>query len=114
MQALKDVTPLGLELFINELLAQGDVEALAHGNLSREDALMLSSVLQEKLLADVEPVTVDEASVAQLQPGTRVINLDINHQDSAITYYIQGNNASIGSGALSNAAAGQCGLLLIK
>lgn len=95
LSALEKVSPLGLELFITELLAQADVEALAHGNLSRDDALMLSSVLQQKLLQDVDPVDVPAASVAQLQPGTRVIDLDINHQDSAITYYIQAKNASM-------------------
>ncbi|MFT6915883.1 MAG: insulysin [Motiliproteus sp.] len=84
-----------LQRFKTELLQQGNVEALAHGNLSQEQALNLAAVLIQQLLADVEPVGVPQARARQLPPGTETLELEIDHNDSSLIVYLQADQESI-------------------
>ncbi len=78
-----------LQNFISELLKAGNIEALAHGNLTPEDALKLSTVVEQKLLKDTQPAIVPPGQVQLLAQQQLVRNLDVDHNDSAISTYIQ-------------------------
>ncbi|MEH6823199.1 MAG: insulinase family protein [Motiliproteus sp.] len=84
-----------LQAFAAALLQQGNVEALAHGNLSQAQAKTLAGVLIRQLLADVEPVPVPRAQARQLAAGTETLELSIDHNDSALIAYLQGEHKSL-------------------
>ncbi|MFT5721176.1 MAG: insulysin [Motiliproteus sp.] len=84
-----------LRSFKTELLQRGHVEALAHGNLSRQQARNLAAVLTQQLLAEVVPVDVLQARARRLPLGTETLELDIDHNDSALIVYLQAEQKSI-------------------
>ena len=84
-----------LQAFKSELLKQGNVEALAHGNLNPDQAKALAGVLTQKLLAQVEPVDVPQAQARRLAEGTETIELEIDHNDSSLIVYLQAEQKSL-------------------
>ncbi len=84
-----------LQSYQHQLLQRGDVEALAHGNLSRDQALALSSLLQQQLLAGVKPFSVPQGVARQLNPGSETIEMSIDHNDSSLIVYLQGEQKSL-------------------
>ncbi len=95
LRALEPLTDQDLTRFIPKLLQQVRVVALAHGNVDRQEALALGNVLERKLLENAKPVTVPSGRVVKLPPGKEYVRqLEIDHPDSAITLYVQGDDKS--------------------
>ncbi|OMH38387.1 hypothetical protein BGP75_08000 [Motiliproteus sp. MSK22-1] len=99
LQELKTITAQELQRFASELLSAGEVEALAHGDLLPEDALALSDTLESHLLKGVENAKVEEGQVILLPERVDVVDLDIEHNDSAISTYIQSADKTLKSRA---------------
>ncbi len=78
-----------MQRFARQLLQAGEIEALAHGDLLPEDALKLSATLEQGLLAGIEVNPVADAKVQLLSPRREVRDLDIEHNDAAISFYLQ-------------------------
>ncbi|MEH6625798.1 MAG: insulinase family protein [Motiliproteus sp.] len=88
-----------LQEFIHELLQAGDIEALAHGNLIPEDALKLSSIVEDKLLKGTHAISVGPGQVKLLGQQQQVKDLDVDHNDSAISIYIQAADKNLSTRA---------------
>ncbi|WP_207061996.1 insulinase family protein [Motiliproteus sp. SC1-56] len=95
LAALADIDAAALKDHIAALYSKGEAEALAHGNLLRRQALALSEPLEQVLLAGVEPLAVAEGQVRQLAAGEQIHNLELEHNDSAIAFYLQGPNKNL-------------------
>lgn len=99
LQALNWVTPAQLQSFTRDLLHVGELEALAHGNLSQNEARALAQPLLDNLHSDLEVATVGSATVREL-PDTGVNKiLQVPHTDSALTFYVQSQNENMQSRA---------------
>ena len=99
LRELTTITAEELQQFASELLSAGDVEALAHGDLLPKDALALSDTLETHLLKGVDTKKVEEGKVILLPEQIDVVDLDIEHNDSAISAYIQAADKTLGSRA---------------
>ena len=87
---LESVTADELQEFVRDLLHSGEIEALAHGNLSPADALVLSEALEKSLLEGIDVADVAQGQIRILEPQLQVRDLDIQHNDSAVSIYLQG------------------------
>ena len=83
-----------LSSFKQQLFQQGEIEALAHGNLTQQHAETMASVLTEQLLQGVEPLAVEPAYAKLLDDGTESQELAVDHNDSALVLYLQGAQKS--------------------
>jgi insulysin len=93
LRALSAITARDLEAFIPELLGRIDIVVLAHGNLYRDDALGLTTTLEETLLRSAVPTAVPRSQIVKLTPGTVFLSeLQVDHPDSAVTVYSQGRD----------------------
>lgn len=93
--ALQPLTPADLAAFIPELLASTEIVALSHGNITRAESLALAATLKEKLLAVATPVAVAKGELVKLNHDNPYIReLDVTHNDSAIAFYVQGEDKS--------------------
>jgi len=100
VEALETLSVADLQAFIPQLLGEVDLVALAHGNLSAEEARLLASKLDNSLLANAEAVDVARTRVVKLtgeEPHLRRIPVEQN--DSAIAYYFQGEDRSVSTRA---------------
>ncbi|MCP5153261.1 MAG: insulinase family protein [Ectothiorhodospiraceae bacterium] len=81
--------------FVPELLARVQVVALAHGNLSPEQAGALGATVRERLAAGAAATDVPSLAVMRLEAGERhVRHLAVPHPDSAAVVYLQGRERS--------------------
>ena len=95
LAALEALTAADLGDFVPKLLRQINIVALAHGNLSRTDALASADILQQRLLASATATDVPAGEVLKLPSGEEFVRLlSIDHPDSALTIYLQGANKS--------------------
>jgi len=84
-----------LQTFVPQLLARGYIEALAHGNLSRAEALALGKVLEQQLLSRLQPTPVAPGQVQPLAAGTERLAISVDHNDKAVILYLQGRDDSL-------------------
>ncbi|MCW8885965.1 MAG: insulinase family protein, partial [Motiliproteus sp.] len=89
------ITPKELQTFMADLLSRGNIEALAHGDINRADALKLSAIIEQQLLKPVTPSEVSPGQVRLLSDSAEVKDLTIDHNDSAISTYIQGADKAL-------------------
>ncbi|MDH3714541.1 MAG: insulinase family protein [Gammaproteobacteria bacterium] len=95
LDIVEELTADDLRRFIPDLLGEIDVVVLAHGNLYRDEAIEFARGLEEKLLHSAKPVSVPRNQVVKLPEAKQYVQqLDIDHPDSAIAIYAQGNNKS--------------------
>ncbi len=91
LEALQPLTVTRLRDFSRRLLARLQVVALAHGNITAQEALAESRVLERELLADAEAVEVPRGQVVNLEQGEDYVReLSIAHPDSSLMLYYQG------------------------
>jgi secreted Zn-dependent insulinase-like peptidase len=101
LAALNALTIADLQDFIAQFLQQLELVSFAYGNLSVAEARELGQQVRDSLFASAEPVTVPRGRLLKLASGQDFIrDLAIEHQDSALTMYLQGSDKSIGSQAL--------------
>lgn len=70
---------------------QLDIVVLSHGNISRQQSQTLAEDIRVRLLQNASVVDVPRKSVRQLAAGTEKLQVEIDHRDSAMVYYIQGD-----------------------
>ena len=98
--ALEPLKPEDLRAFVPELLKQIDIASLAHGNLHRDQGVVLAGVLEDKLLKPAAPVAVPRGQLIRLNDDKQYIRqLDVDHNDSALAFYFQGQDKSYPSRA---------------
>ena len=90
IEALETLTPKDLTQFIPQLLAKTSIVALAHGNLSAEEALEQLAQIKERLSGNAKSVDVNRGRVVRLPRGEIYSReVDVDHNDSAYTHYFQ-------------------------
>jgi insulysin len=89
--AARSLTTEDLRWFVPDLLRKVSVVALAHGNVSRVEALAMSEILKQQLCQKAMPESVPNGRVIKLKAGgSSVRQLQIDHPDSAVAVYFQG------------------------
>ncbi|MDH3693622.1 MAG: insulinase family protein [Gammaproteobacteria bacterium] len=90
-----------LKAFVPQLFEQINVAALAHGNFDQQDTENAIGILEDKLLSNSEQIDVPSAQVVRLQSGKRFVReLEVEHNDSAVVIYFQGDDKSYHNRAL--------------
>jgi len=101
IDAAEPLTADDLKTFIPQLLGEINVAALAHGNFDQSDAASALKILEDKLLLDAKMIDVPSAQVVHLQPGKQFVReLEVEHNDSAVAIYFQGDDKSYHNRAL--------------
>ncbi len=86
--------------FVPQLLGELDVIALAHGNVNRDSARALASIVERGLVAPAKPVSVPSGRVVKLASGDSYArNVDNTQDDSAVAIYYQGPDKQFSSRA---------------
>ncbi len=89
---LETLTVNDLLAFWPQLYKNGEIEALAHGNLNNEDAIRLAEELRP-LLNNTRVVAVPHRGIKLLASAAAEIALDVDHNDTAVTLYYQAQQA---------------------
>lgn len=93
LEALDRVSLKELQTQRADILAQGQIRLLVHGNLSTEEALSIGQQV-ETTFADMQSLPIPELSVAQLS-GISASSISVDHSDRALLLYLQSDAASI-------------------
>lgn len=94
LDALHPVTAEQLQTFSQKLLADTRLTVLGVGNISQEKTLQMAESSTEALLKGKTP-TVKRSQVYKLAAGESVfLEVEIDHNDSALTLYYQGDEAN--------------------
>lgn len=90
-EALEPLTLSDLQAHLQPLYAGASLRAFAFGNLSPEAAQQMVAAAHARLLDPAHEQAPPQLPVVQLPQGERLYNtLQIEHQDSALTLYLQG------------------------
>ncbi|CAG8596514.1 4609_t:CDS:10, partial [Acaulospora morrowiae] len=97
LKALENVTLQDVQLFYPELLAHLQIEALVHGNVSKDEALKLSQMVEDILRPKplLPTQLIGNRSIVLPQGRKFVYQRDVydaNNINSAVEYYIQGGD----------------------
>jgi secreted Zn-dependent insulinase-like peptidase len=96
IKAAEVVTSKQLDVFVPRLLSSVEAVALAHGNYTPEEALLLADVVFSEFLQGKPTVDVSHREVVQLESRDRwVRDLHIDHPDALSVVYLQGDSQSI-------------------
>ncbi|RDE24157.1 peptidase M16 [Motiliproteus coralliicola] len=95
LQQIETIDAQQLLAFKQQLLARGEVVALAHGNIAAEQALEMARLLQQRLLDGLNPETVPQPHARLLANGDELQELEVDHNDSALLLYLQGDEKSL-------------------
>ncbi len=96
LSALKMVSLSDLQNYLPKLLKKAEVKILSYGNITADETLQLSSLIETKLLQDTQLVEVTDPDLTIL-PVSKVTkqNFEVDHPDSVILTIYQGNGESI-------------------
>ena len=93
--ALESVEVEDLREYAVRFFERGEIVALAHGNVTAENARALGSVLKRGLLGSMRPTGVRHGRVVRLESGARFARwLESEHEDHALAVYRQGRERS--------------------
>ena len=96
LEALGAVELEDLREYAVRFFERGEIVALAHGNVTAEDARALGSVVEHELLGSMRVERVAEAQVVRLDPGMRFARwLASEHEDHALAVYAQGRDTGL-------------------
>ena len=94
------VSKVELERFIGRFYTRVDVVGLSHGNVERDEAVSMASLVRTRLLANAQPQPVPRGRLVRLPlRKTYLRTLDVDHDDAAISEYVQGDDAKIATRA---------------
>ena len=95
LEALESVELEDLREYAARFFERGEIVALAHGNVTAEDAKALGGVLERELLGSMRATRVEHGRVVRLEPGARYARwLASEHEDHALAVYRQGRGRS--------------------
>ena len=96
LEALDAVALEDLREYAVRFFERGEIVALAHGNVTAEDAKALGRVVEGELLGSMHTERVDQARVVRLDPGMRFARwLASGHEDHALAVYAQGRDSGL-------------------
>ncbi|WP_421861935.1 insulinase family protein [Motiliproteus sp.] len=84
-----------LQVFKQQLLSRGEIVALAHGNIAPDQAVAMTRLLQQHLLSGLDPEPVPQPQARLLAAGDELQELAVDHNDSALLLYLQGDEKSV-------------------
>ena len=94
--ALDTIQLRDLEAFVAKLFTENSIRMMTHGNLTVEDSMALAKTVEDNFIPDQQKTPVAHAQVVRLQENQPLIQtLEIDHSDSAISVYFQGQNTSV-------------------
>ena len=100
LAAIQDVDADDVRHFVPQLLAKVQVVALAHGNVSRDEALSLAQIVDQGLVEPATPVSVPSGRGVKLADGDSYVrDVDNSQDDSAVVLYYQGPSKAYSSRA---------------
>jgi len=96
LAALDSTTLDDLKRFMPGLFTASKIRMMTHGNLTDDEALELAHIVEEAFVP-LQLATPDvAASVVKLDPAQQLVQtLDIQHNDSAISLYFQGEDSQL-------------------
>ena len=101
IEALAGIDLEQLRAFVPQLMESLYVLGLAHGNITEAEARAMIDQVERTLVSDARPYGAPESQVVRLQPGSSYSRaLDIEHDDSVVTFYFQGDDRSFDTRAL--------------
>jgi secreted Zn-dependent insulinase-like peptidase len=89
LNALKSLNVEDVQAMTKNYLEKLQMVLLGHGNISKDQLLATSGVIQTKLLKDSQADSVDKKKLKQLPNGLTQKTIHVNHSDSAFTMYLQ-------------------------
>lgn len=96
----QDYTIQQLSILIDHLFQSTEVRVLSHGNLTTEDALNITDSLTKALIPIQTESVAEPVKISRLTPNeTLQKTLRIEHNDSAVILYLQGQDQSLKSRA---------------
>jgi len=96
--ALQDVTLVELRRFVDRMWQGSRVQVLLYGNLYRQEALKLATLIGHKLheVEDEEgSLEMPAARIAKLNEGVFRYHLPVDHKDVAAFFYLQAQGQSV-------------------
>jgi len=96
IKALTPLTPADLSKFSQQFLQQLDIEVLGNGNISNTDMSARVQQLETELSTQKSSQKINRPNIHQLPADQKLLHqFDVEHSDSAVTLYIQGENKGI-------------------
>lgn len=93
LDALDNLSLEDLQTQRSNLLAEGQIRILVHGNLSADEALSIGQQV-ETTFASMQPLPIPQLSVSQLS-GVESTSISVDHSDRALLLYLQSDASSI-------------------
>lgn len=95
LQALKQLTADDLQAFIPNFTSQLYIQLLTWGNITQKETQALAENLQQTLQPQLNASDVDLLQVRQIPAGLWSERLQLEHNDRALLFYIQGQDTSL-------------------
>jgi len=90
LQALTSLTRKDLKSFIHQLYSQVNVEILAHGNITPQEARKLGRRIGKRIFRSATPGPDKPLRVTRLTPGTQFLRaIKTDHEDAGLLVYYQ-------------------------
>jgi len=94
-----------LQRFARQMLAAGEVKMLVYGNYAEDDARQLGALVEQKLLANIQPVKAPDVQILQLPKRDLRRELAVEHSDAGLIWYRQAADAQLKSRAALGVSA---------
>ena len=96
IEAATNVTFEEINEFTKHLLDETQLVMLVHGNTTKDEALALGQLTKEKIQSGRQIKDVERPTIAKINPGEFLTKpFDSQHNDSAVTLYIQGPDKAL-------------------
>ena len=100
LEAIAEVNAEDVRRFVPELLSRVHVVALAHGNVSGDEALTLARIVEQGIAEPAADASVPSGRVVKLARGDSYVrDIDNAQDDSAAIVYYQGPDKTLSSRA---------------
>ncbi|MCJ8339605.1 MAG: insulinase family protein [Pseudomonadales bacterium] len=95
LQSLEQLQLADIYQLADNYFSAGELRILTHGNIQRDSALRLAKLIRKNLqIVNVAPITESDR-LLKLQPGSSILKVkNIDHSDSALVLYLQGQDKS--------------------
>ena len=96
LAALQKVSLSDVKRLIPKVFSEHSIKMMTHGNLSVDESIALSHIVENSFIPGQEKVTRVISPVVRLKKDRQLVQtLDIKHNDSAISVYFQGQDTDV-------------------
>ncbi len=96
LHVLNELTLDDLRSYANEFFEEINIVALSHGNTTEEDSLRKAELVVNTLIESADIVHVDKAKLFNMpEEGPYIKRVQVDHEDSAVAVYIQGESRDL-------------------